>query len=88
MPELLKENYIQEVIGTSVTYKKYACECYVWYFMHHECWLQRYIYVVNPSVVVVIKGLFLCAFVMLLINKCFRICEKVMIIYVEKTKSK
>ena len=46
IPKLLKEDFNQEMLGTSNIYKRYVCECYVWYFIHHgmiKCWLQSYI---------------------------------------------
>ena len=35
MPELLKEDFSQGMLVTSNIYKRYVCECYVWYFIHH-----------------------------------------------------
>ena len=45
IPKLRKEDFNQELLGTSKIYKRYVCECYVLYFMPHDmikCGMQSY----------------------------------------------
>ena len=51
----------------------------IWWMMKH--WL-KVIFDINLCVTVLIKGLLLYALVMLLTNRCFRRCEKVMIMHI------
>ena len=58
MSEFLKDDFIQEVVGTSMPYKRYVCD--FWYFTHHYMMNKenigyKVIYEVNPRVTNIIK---------------------------------
>ena len=79
MLEFLKENFGQEVFGTSMPYKKYVCD--FWYFTHHDMMNEenigcKVIYEVNFLCEKYDKMIVVMCIGNALISKCFEICEE------------